>query len=87
MRTERWRYTEWDDGRKGSELYDYATDPEEEQNLVSDPQHAKSVADLKTLVRKNWTVSWRPPLAAAADKTTNAGQPAAGAGKDGKPGE
>jgi len=52
VRTERWRYTEWDEGRQGSELYDYAADPEEEHNLISDPRHAQIVSELKALIEK-----------------------------------
>ncbi|MBI5388530.1 MAG: sulfatase [Verrucomicrobia bacterium] len=61
VRTERWRYTEWDDGNKGKQLYDYSTDPGEERNLANDPQHAQTLAELKALVQKNWTLSYRPP--------------------------
>jgi uncharacterized sulfatase len=57
VRTERWRYTEWDNGRLGVELYDHNRDPEEHQNLASDPDYAKTVAAMKELLRK--------PLAAA----------------------
>src|SRR5205814_949634 len=34
VRTERWRYTEWDGGAKGSELYDHDADPHEHRNLA-----------------------------------------------------
>ncbi len=34
IRTERWRYTEWNEGTLGTELYDHATDPQEFNNLV-----------------------------------------------------
>jgi len=51
VRTERYRYTEWDEGRQGAELYDYQTDPGEDRNLSSDPKHAKTVAELKRLLR------------------------------------
>jgi uncharacterized sulfatase len=37
MRTERYRYTQWDDGREGEELYDYSKDPRELKNLASEP--------------------------------------------------
>jgi len=51
VRTERWRYTEWDDGNQGRELYDHMTDAREHRNLVDDEQHAKVVAELKALLR------------------------------------
>ncbi len=51
VRTERWRYTEWDGGAKGRELYDHMNDPREHRNLVNDEQHAKVVAELKALLR------------------------------------
>lgn len=47
IRTERWRYTEWDNGAQGAELYDETADPKETRNLVTDPQHRKVVADLQ----------------------------------------
>jgi uncharacterized sulfatase len=50
VRTDRWRYTEWDEGRKGAELYDQATDPDDYVNLADDPQHAPTVAELKKLL-------------------------------------
>jgi arylsulfatase A-like enzyme len=34
IRTERYRYTEWADGKHGVELYDYKTDPNEYTNLA-----------------------------------------------------
>jgi iduronate 2-sulfatase len=46
LRTPRWRYTEWDEGRLGRELYDHDADPRELTNLASDPQHTKTVAEL-----------------------------------------
>ena len=51
VRTERYRYTEWDEGRQGAELYDHQTDPTESRNLAQDPKHAKTVAKLKPLLR------------------------------------
>ena len=41
VRTDRWRYSEWDDGRRGSELYDHENDPHEYTNLADDPAQAK----------------------------------------------
>ncbi len=68
VRTERWRYTEWDDSSKGAQLYDYQNDPGEKNNLADDTKHAQNVAELKALVKKNWANSYRPPAAAAKAK-------------------
>ncbi len=46
LRTPRWRYTEWDAGDKGRELYDHDSDPREQNNLAEMPEHANTVADL-----------------------------------------
>jgi iduronate 2-sulfatase len=53
VRTERWRYTEWDDGKQGAELYDHDQDPNEYQNLAKDPKHASTVAEMKKLLSRN----------------------------------
>jgi iduronate 2-sulfatase len=50
VRTERWRYTEWDGGKKGVELYDHQADSREHVNLAQDPKHADTVAELKRLL-------------------------------------
>ena len=54
LRTERWRYTEWDGGAAGTELYDHDADPKELQNLAGNPQHAKTVEELKALLAGGW---------------------------------
>ncbi len=56
VRTERWRYIEWDDGEKGVQLFDHDNDPHELDNLAGLPKHAKVEAEMKALVRKNWPV-------------------------------
>ena len=52
VRTERWRYTEWDGGKAGAELYDHDADPHEWNNLAKDPKFAKEVAEMKKLLPK-----------------------------------
>ncbi len=47
IRTERWRYTEWNEGRDGIELYNHATDPHEFHNLARDPTHAGTIRELR----------------------------------------
>jgi uncharacterized sulfatase len=52
LRTARWRYTEWDGGKKGAELYDHDSDPHEYTNLASDPKHAATVKELQGKLRE-----------------------------------
>ncbi len=57
VRTERWRYTEWDEGRAGVELYDHEKDPREYRNLASVPEYAAMLAQMKALLAQ----TRRPP--------------------------
>ncbi len=52
VRTPRYRYTEWDFGKRGVELYDQQTDPQELHNLAEDSQHADLVKQLSALLHK-----------------------------------
>ena len=52
VRNERWRYTEWDEGKRGVELYDEVRDPNEIQNLAADPAQAKVVAEMRALLNR-----------------------------------
>lgn len=60
VRTERWRYTEWDGGKQGAQLHDMQADPQELHDLASDPKHVGTVKELKALVAKNWANEYRP---------------------------
>ena len=51
VRTERYRYTEWDADGKIAELYDYESDPSEMHNLARDPKQQQNVATMKRLLK------------------------------------
>lgn len=51
LRTPRWRYTEWDEGRRGRELYDHDADPRELTNLAEHPAHTKTAEELSRQIR------------------------------------
>ncbi len=48
IRTQRYRYTEWGEGKQGVELYDHQTDPNEYNNLAGQPD-ARAQAVIKRL--------------------------------------
>ncbi len=50
IRTPRWRYTEWANGKHGIELYDHASDPGEYYNLGHHPDFASVVREMKQLL-------------------------------------
>lgn len=50
VRTERFRYVEWDSGTLGAELYDHQVDPAENDNLANDPAYAETRSKLKALL-------------------------------------
>jgi hypothetical protein len=47
IRTDRFRYIQWEQGRRGEQLFDLQADPHETKNLASDPVYAQTVAELK----------------------------------------
>jgi uncharacterized sulfatase len=51
IRTARWRYTEWDEGRGGVELYDHDLDPLELRNLAGHAGLDEAVRTLAGLLR------------------------------------
>jgi len=70
IRTERWRYTEWRNGKgesAGVELYDRQADPAENVNLAAEPGSKTTVADLA----KQLQAGWRAALPQARQPTKN----------------
>ena len=51
LRTPRWRYTEWDEGEQGRELYDHQSAARELTTLANDPAHAKTIQELSAQLR------------------------------------
>jgi iduronate 2-sulfatase len=60
VRTERWRYAEWDGGKQGAMLFDCANDPRELNNLAADPAHRETVAAMKRLLNGDWKTARAP---------------------------
>ncbi|MBC8115164.1 MAG: sulfatase [Candidatus Saccharimonas sp.] len=54
IRTERWRYTEWNNGEAGAVLFDHQADPHEIQNLAADAAHAQTIAELKRQLHERY---------------------------------
>lgn len=54
VRVERYRYTEWDGGKSGKELYDYQTDPNEFVNLANDPKYQGLIDELSLKLHSNF---------------------------------
>lgn len=52
VRTDRFRFTLWDDGNAGRQLFDMQSDPLETKNLAEDPEYADIVAELTTRLRE-----------------------------------
>ncbi|MCX8495123.1 MAG: sulfatase [Akkermansiaceae bacterium] len=65
LRTTRWRYTEWDEGKQGRELYDHDADPKELRNLARDPaleQVVKALSEqLRSAVKTTFPPSGKTP--------------------------
>lgn len=60
LRTPRWRYTEWDEGRAGAELYDHDADPREITNLAKAPAQAETIRELAATLRTAAKQSFPP---------------------------
>ena len=50
IRTEHWRYTEWNGGEAGAELYDHKADPNEFTNLIKSDQAKGVISNLKKVL-------------------------------------
>jgi iduronate 2-sulfatase len=65
LRTPRWRYTEWAEGKQGRELYDHDADPRELTNLADDPGQTRTVArlsrQLHEAIRETFPASGKTP--------------------------
>ncbi len=59
LRTGRWRYTEWNEGEAGAELYDHDADPGEHANLAGTPVAKEVVGELREALRRK--ARGRPP--------------------------
>ena len=57
IRTQRYRYTEWNAGAEGMELYDYQTDPMEYDNLAIKPAFAPIRDSLKQILHVRKTAA------------------------------
>ncbi|MCX7818546.1 MAG: sulfatase [Kiritimatiellae bacterium] len=65
MRTERYRFTLWVDRRDTNrvdavELYDHATDPQENENIAGRPETAELVRELTAQLRAGWRAALPP---------------------------
>jgi iduronate 2-sulfatase len=54
VRTERWRYTEWNFGKDGVELYDHDHDPHEWRNLADSLKNGKTRVEMRKLLHLNF---------------------------------
>jgi arylsulfatase A-like enzyme len=52
LRTDRWRYTEWDGGARGIELYDHENDPHEFTNPAQDPRFADVMKEMNPKLKE-----------------------------------
>lgn len=51
IRTDKWRYIEWEEGKKGMELYDHTNDPNEYVNLAGEGKYEAVIKDLQKQLR------------------------------------
>jgi iduronate 2-sulfatase len=61
VRSGRWRYTLWNGGAAGRQLYDHDADPHELENLADRPEHADTVRRLDAVLRERFGADLEPP--------------------------
>ena len=52
VRTSRWHYVEWDEGKSGAMLFEHPKDPLELKNLADNPKYAKTIVEMKKLLKE-----------------------------------
>lgn len=52
VRTDRWHYAEYEEGKDGAMLFDHDNDPNELKNLANDPKYAKTISEMKALLKQ-----------------------------------
>jgi uncharacterized sulfatase len=61
VRSGRWRYTLWNGGAAGRQLYDHEADTHELQNLAERPENADTVRQLEALLRERFGADLESP--------------------------
>lgn len=52
VRYKNWHYAEWEEGKLGNMLTDLSADPHELKNLAGDAKYAKTVAEMKEMLKQ-----------------------------------
>ena len=62
IRTERYRYTRWEEGGEGMiELYDWQSDPDEMVNLAGNPEYKQVIATMDAIWQQRVKAAAIPP--------------------------
>lgn len=54
VKNAKWRYTEWDNGKMGRELYNQTNDPIEYNNLAEKPEYSDIIAEMRKLLYQKY---------------------------------
>jgi hypothetical protein len=52
VRTARWHYVEWNEGRAGAMLFEHPLDPLELKNLADDNKYLQTMVEMKKLLAR-----------------------------------